>query len=164
MVAKPFGVVLLLLLLLGACSLPGREAAIYDMDHQGSGYSDSVIHGELHLAMVWGQAGLAEDNAAVYSVIRNNGNTAERLVAVYSEVAGAAELHEVKMADNAMQMQQVSGGIEIPAGGEVVLQPGGYHVMLIGLNQDLEVGGSHLLRLQFENAGGVGINVVVQQR
>ena len=51
-----------------------------------------------------------------------------------------------------MMMQQVEGGIEIPAGGEAVLEPGGYHVMCINKNVEFEVGDIIPMTLTFEIA------------
>ncbi len=44
------------------------------------------------------------------------------------------------MGDMAMMMQEVEGGITIPADGQVVLEPGGLHVMLLELPEPLEEG------------------------
>ena len=46
--------------------------------------------------------------------------------------------------------------------GEVVLEPGGYHIMLMGLAHALEEGSSFPLTLTFEKAGSLEIDVPVQ--
>ena len=58
--------------------------------------------------------------------------TPARLVAVESQAAKHAEVHEMAMQDNVMKMRQVSG-IDLPAGQAVELKPGGYHIMLLDL-------------------------------
>lgn len=60
-----------------------------------------------------------------------------------------------------MSMRQVAS-IEVPAGGEVVLEPGGYHVMLIGLSAPLVVGESFPLALEFEKAGTITVTAEVR--
>ena len=60
-----------------------------------------------------------------------------------------------------MQMMPQLDGVEIPAGGELVLEPGGYHVMLIGLTESLLAGDSFEATLTFENAGDVTVTVPV---
>ncbi len=61
----------------------------------------------------------------------------------------------------AMEMRQVSG-IDIPAGGTVALEPGGLHVMLIGLAAPLELDQTFDLTLEFENAGEQVVQVQVR--
>ena len=51
-------------------------------------------------------------------------------------------------------MQPVDG-IVIPAGGTVTLEPGGYHVMLVGLTGDLAAGQVVRLTLTFKAAGAI---------
>ena len=57
-----------------------------------------------------------------------------------SPVAGMVELHEVVMADGEMVMQAKPGGFVVPAGGSLTLEPGGLHVMLMGLKETLAPG------------------------
>ena len=76
-----------------------------------------------------------------------------RLVGVASPWAGMAEVHEMKMDGDMMKMNAVAY-VELPAGKAVELKPGGHHVMLMGLKQQLK-GGDHLpLTLTIENVGG----------
>ncbi len=86
--------------------------------------------------------------------------TDARLVDVRTPVA-TAELHEMKMADNRMQMNRVAG-IDLPAGKPVNLAPGGYHVMLMGLKNQLKEGDTVPLTLVIEQKGGKRENVEVQ--
>jgi copper(I)-binding protein len=62
-----------------------------------------------------------------------------RLISVRSPVAGIVELHQMSLVDNVMRMSAVKG-IEIPAGRGAELKPGGYHVMLLDLKQQLKEG------------------------
>jgi copper(I)-binding protein len=62
-----------------------------------------------------------------------------RLVEARSSVAGVVEIHEMTMDGNVMKMRAVPG-IELPAGKAVDLKPGGYHVMLMDLKQQLKDG------------------------
>jgi periplasmic copper chaperone A len=99
-----------------------------------------------------GMGNTAQANGAVYMTIVN-GNTADRLVTAKTGAAQAAELHTVEMNGGMMQMHPVEGGIPVPANGQVELKPGGYHVMLIGLKQELKPGMTINLELTFEKAG-----------
>jgi periplasmic copper chaperone A len=68
----------------------------------------------------------------------------------------------MKVENGVMQMRELGGGLSIPAGGSVVLKPGSYHVMLIGLKKPLTAGETFPLTLTFEKAGNVSITVPVQ--
>ncbi|MEK8030726.1 copper chaperone PCu(A)C [Ideonella sp. DXS29W] len=76
-----------------------------------------------------------------------------RLVGVSSPWAGMAEIHEMKTVDGVMKMNAVPF-LELPAGKSVELKPGGYHVMLMGLKQQLKGGEQLPLVLTIETAGG----------
>lgn len=79
-------------------------------------------------------------------------DVADRLVSAYASACGATELHQTIMADGVMKMQQAEDGIEIPAGGEAVLEPGGYHVMCIDKDVEFKVGDIIPVTLTFETA------------
>jgi copper(I)-binding protein len=76
-----------------------------------------------------------------------------RLVGVQSPVAAIAEIHEMKMDGGVMKMAAVPA-IELPAGKTVELKPGGYHLMLMGLKQQLRAGDQVPLTLTIEGSGG----------
>ncbi|MDY7105311.1 MAG: copper chaperone PCu(A)C [Actinomycetota bacterium] len=63
--------------------------------------------------------------------------------------------------DGAMTMQPVES-LELPAGEAVVMEPGGYHVMLLELAEPLEAGGTFDLVLDFETAEDETISVEVR--
>lgn len=62
-----------------------------------------------------------------------------RLVEVRSPAAATVEIHEMSMANNVMKMRSVAG-MDLPAGQAVDLKPGGYHIMLINLKQQIKDG------------------------
>ena len=99
---------------------------------------------------------------AVYMTIDNKLSIADRLTGLSSEVAKKLQIHETKMENGIMKMREISGGLPVPAGGSVVLKPGGYHVMLIDLNRPLKAGETFPVTLVFEKAGKVSITVSVQ--
>lgn len=85
----------------------------------------------------------------------------DKLLSVSAEVSKSVELHEMKMEGDVMKMRQVDG-IALPSGQTVELKPGGYHVMFIGLKAPLKAGDSFPLKLKFEKAGDVTVEVTVQ--
>ena len=91
--------------------------------------------GDLEIAHPWSRATLPGAKVATgYLVIKNNGTTDDRLLSVTAEISGKAEIHEMKMTDGVMSMRPVKEGVEIPAGGEVKLEPQSYHIMFMELN------------------------------
>lgn len=84
-----------------------------------------------------------------------------RLVAVSSPVAGTVEVHEMKMVDDVMRMRQIPV-LELPAGKPVALTPGGYHLMLFQLKQQLKDGDKVPLVLEIEDAAKVRSSIKVE--
>ncbi len=73
-----------------------------------------------------------------------------RLVAAQSPVAKVAELHEMVMDNNVMKMRQIPG-LDIVPGSTLDLKPGGFHIMLIELKQQLKGGDVVPITLIFED-------------
>lgn len=97
----------------------------------------------------------------VFMVINNPGSEAVQLTGATNDTAGLTstplEIHEVVMKDGAMVMQEVSGGINVPAKGSVTLKPGGYHVMYWDLKQPIPAGSTVKLTLNFSNGTKVPV-------
>jgi len=99
---------------------------------------------------------------AVYMTLDNKSGTADRLTGASSDVADKLQIHEMKVENGVMKMREVPGGLPIPGSGSVVLKPGSYHVMLMGLKKPLTVGEKFPLTLTFEKAGNISVTVPVQ--
>ncbi|UUZ49576.1 copper chaperone PCu(A)C [Massilia sp. B-10] len=84
--------------------------------------------------------------------MRVESSTQARLVGVSSPVAAQVELHQMDMKGGMMKMQQVDG-IDLPPGKGVNLASGSYHIMLVGLKQQLKAGDTIMLTLQVEHPG-----------
>lgn len=120
--------------------------------------------GDLEIAHPWSKATLPGAKVAGgYLVIKNNGATADRLVSVTGAISGKTEIHEMKVTDGIMTMRPVADGIEIPAGGEVKLEPGGYHIMFMELNGPAVEGVKFPGTLTFEKAGTVDVEFAVDK-
>lgn len=89
-------------------------------------------------------------NGAAYLVLRNGTGEDDALVAVESAVSDTVELHTVSMDDGIMRMRAVDA-VPVPAGGEGVLAPGGFHIMLIGLHAPLLEGDTVQLTLRLQS-------------
>lgn len=75
------------------------------------------------------------------------------LVAGATPVSASVELHFMRMAGGEMEMRELKS-IKLPKGKTVNLEPGGLHVMLIGLNTQLKAGEQVPLALFFRDVGG----------
>ena len=100
-------------------------------------------------------------NGAVYMVLHNTGDAGDKLLQVQGDVAQSIELQISEMNEGVMSMHPVDG-IEVPLKEQVELKPGGLHVMLIGLKQDLNPGDQINLILVFEKSGEIPITVDVR--
>ena len=78
-----------------------------------------------------------------------------KLVGASSPVAGVAQVHEMKMDAGVMKMNEVKGGLDLPAGKAVELKPGGFHVMLMDLKEPLVKDSTVPVTLIFKDAKGV---------
>ncbi len=88
-------------------------------------------------------------NGVVYLTINNSG-IADTLVSVETDVCKKVELHQSKMVDGMMTMNMLKGGLAVPEHGLVKMEPGSYHIMLIGMKISLDPGDSFDLTLHFE--------------
>jgi copper(I)-binding protein len=100
--------------------------------------------------------------AGGYLIVKNEGNSPDRLVSITSDISAKAELHQMAVKDGVMTMRQVEGGLEIPAGGTVALKAGGYHLMFIDLKRQPKKGETFPATLTFEKAGAVTVDFAVE--
>ena len=100
--------------------------------------------------------------SAAYMTIENAGAVDDRLVAARTDAARRVELHTHIMEDGVARMREVEGGIPAPAGAAVRLEPGGLHVMMMGLTRRLREGESVDLTLVFEQAGEIAVTAPIR--
>ena len=99
------------------------------------------------------------NGAAYFRGIRNKGKAVDRLIGASTAVAGRVELHEMTMEGDVMKMAPVEGGLAIPAGGTVALEPMGYHLMFMQLQMPFKQGECVEVVLHFANAGDLPIEL-----
>ncbi|MEM7694003.1 MAG: DUF1775 domain-containing protein [Pseudomonadota bacterium] len=96
-----------------------------------------------------------------YMTITNTGDTIDRLIGGSVTFADAFEVHEMSVENGMMRMAEVEGGLKIPPGETVTLQPGGYHVMFVGITDRPVKGDTVDVTLTFETAGTVTVTMRV---
>lgn len=101
-----------------------------------------------------------QPNSAAFMQLINKGE-ATALVAAKSSVADVVELHTHTNDGGVMRMRRIEQ-IELPAGDTTVLQPGGLHVMLIGLKQPLQEGSQIELTLEYADGSSQQVQVPIQ--
>jgi|TARA_B100000809_G_scaffold247493_1_gene276574 copper(I)-binding protein len=89
--------------------------------------------------------------------IENVTDSSLRLVAVRTSFSAHSELHSMIMVDNVMQMRQVADGWLIAPGSILTLSPGGKHVMLMGLKQNMKNLSEVTLEFNIEGIGWVAV-------
>ena len=103
----------------------------------------------------------AAKNGAVFLDIKAATDTSDKLLSASGAVADNIEIHNHINDNGIMQMRRVDA-IEIAEGGTTKLVPGGYHIMLLDLKQPLKAGEQFKLKLTFEKAGAIDIDVTVR--
>lgn len=123
-----------------------------------NGMSPNEGESGMNMGMMGGHGG--GSNSAAYMMVSNAGDTDDAIIKASTDVAETVELHTVINDNGVMKMRPVEK-ITIPANGEQRLKPGGFHVMLLGITQDLNAGDSVTLTLTLEQAGDMTITAPV---
>lgn len=106
-------------------------------------------------------APLAGGTGAVYFTVLNGLDQAVQLVSASSPAAEVVETHETTNENGVMKMSPLPDGYPIAAGEALLLQPGGKHIMLIGLVEPLEPGDEVELTVNFDNGESMALTVPV---
>lgn len=118
--------------------------------------------GQISITNAWARASAgAAPNGAAFLTLTNAGADGDQIVGAHAPVAAHAELHTHEKDGDVMKMRQVQF-IQVPAGKAVSLEPGGLHVMLMGLNAPLKEGGAFPLTLKFAKGGEVTVSVDIK--
>lgn len=123
----------------------------------------STSAGAVKTADAWARPGSSGAETAAYLTITNSGSAADTLLSASSPSAASIQLHETSMDSSGMTGMQPMDKLDIPAGGSVTLEPGGKHLMVMGLTKDLAVGDTFEVELVFQNAGTVKVQAAVKQ-
>jgi copper(I)-binding protein len=142
------------LMIIAALSTPLATSLVFAHDY---------TVGSLKIDHPWARA--TPKGASVgggYMKITNNGSEPDRLIGGSTDMAKSFEVHEMTMDGGVMKMRPVAGGIEIKPGETVALDPSGYHVMFVGLKDQLKQGSRFKATLDFANAGKINVDFVVE--
>jgi copper(I)-binding protein len=90
---------------------------------------------------------------AAFLTLTNSTGTAQVLVSAVTPVAASVQLHETVEQGGQMVMREQKDGIPVPADGTVVLEPGGQHLMLMGVTAPIKPGDLVPFTLTFASGG-----------
>lgn len=100
--------------------------------------------------------------SAAYMTLENKGGE-DTLTSVSGDVAEMIQVHQTIEKDGMMSMEEAKDGVPVPANGKAELKPGGYHVMLMNLKQDLKAGDTFKLTLKFKSGKELSVDVPVRE-
>lgn len=147
---------------LAALAVPGLAHDDHAHPAPESHASDIVHFGDLEISGAFTRATLpSQPVGGGYLVITNKGDADERLIDGSASFADDVQVHEMAVVNDVMNMRELADGLVIPAGETVTLQPGGYHIMFMGIQAPLIEGEAVLVTLEFEHAGAVEIEFAV---
>ena len=114
---------------------------------------------EVHSA--WARPAAQGGNGGVYFELHNHGSASDELTGVTSDVAEAVEIHESKMEGDVMKMEMMPS-LPIDAYADMAFEPGGLHVMLVNLKQDLKLDDEFEIVLHFKTHEDITVHVIVK--
>ena len=125
-------------------------------------FSQNAKVGAITIDHPWARAtpGAVKNSAAFMSF--DNKGAADKLISVTGDVAKEIQIHSMITEAGVMKMREIKS-LDIPANGKAELKPGGFHVMLIGIPDGLKEGTKFPLKLKFEKAGEVTVQVTAEK-
>lgn len=102
---------------------------------------------------------------AVYFTLHNQSKHDKTLISVSvpQDIASEAQIHTTVMQEDVMKMRELTEGVKVEAGEMVAFEPGGRHIMLMGLTKGLEEGSEVVLTLTFSDASELKVSLPVKK-
>jgi periplasmic copper chaperone A len=118
---------------------------------------------ELRVSEAWARPSFTGGSSAVYLIIDNPNVENESLLNASSPIAEFVELHQSMQDHSGMMVMDEQESIDVPGQSRVPLEPGGFHIMLIHLVQDLNPGDTIPVTLYFQNFGEIEVMAQVRE-
>lgn len=148
-------------LLLGGCTASETVPPTTSLTQETSTHSASDL---LTIESAWVKAGTQGTMTGLFLSLTNTGDTALTLTSAHSDSATMMELHDTVAADDgSTTMVEVDGGFTIAPGDTMILEPGGRHLMLMGLTNDLIAGDTLDVTLTFDDGSSTTINAPIRE-
>jgi periplasmic copper chaperone A len=124
--------------------------------------SQAIAIGALKITDAWTKAMLpGQLVGGGFLTVENTGTEADRLISATSDITPDLQIHEMKMEGDVMKMRQLVEGLELPAGARIELKPGGLHLMFMKMTSPFKEGDKVKIKLKFEKAGEVELELPV---
>lgn len=98
---------------------------------------------------------------SVYLTVHNKSGQDDLLLAVDSSAARSTAVYATNVKDGVASMDPLPLGVNLPSHGEVVMRPGGMHIMMTGVAKDTKVGSLLPVTMVFRDAGSLDFEVPV---
>lgn len=134
-------------------------------DSNSSNESEStqeVVLGKIALDNAWARPASQGGKSAAYLRISNGTASTDTLLSFSSNAAESVELHESIEHEDGTTSMQPAGQQVIEESEKLVFEPGGLHLMLIGVKQDLAIGDSLQITIEFARASTISTTAKVQ--
>jgi len=119
---------------------------------------------DLVVTDIWGRSSPASaENAAFYMNIRNTGRVQDSLESAEIDICDSTQLHETNIDDDGVMSMEHVMKINIPSGEMVSLEPGGFHLMCLGLKSPLEAGEEIPIKLSFAETGELQVQAEIRE-
>jgi len=126
-------------------------------------FTGAALAADIKVTAPWSRATVRGASVGVgFLTIENKGKETDRLIGGTTDSAEKVEIHETRSEGGIMKMRALPEGIEIKPGETVVLKPGTFHLMLVGLKAALFPGEVVHATLRFDKAGPIAVDLPVE--
>lgn len=125
--------------------------------------NNKTLSGTLEISQGRARPASQGANSGAYFTIRNGTSQSDTLLEIQVEGFGKAEVHESYTTEEGLSGMRPAGEIPIASGDSLLLQPGGYHVMLMKAGRDFAEGDSIYIELRFARAGSRSMQIPVSR-
>lgn len=152
---KKYFALILMSVLIIACGEKKEE-------RETAGENTTAVQNTVEIKDAWIRPAAQNANSGMFFEMVNGTSQADTLIGVESGLAKVVQVHETFKSDDGMMGMREVESIAVPAGGTVQFKPGSFHVMLIGLNNDVKMGEKGNVVLKFKHAGDISVTAEVR--
>ena len=121
------------------------------------------VHAKIIVKDEWARV-TPSGSGSVYMTIENDSDQDDNLTSAISDEAEMTMIHQTVREENIAKMIHVMGGIDLPKGKRIKLEPGGYHLMLMGIEKNLTLNDRIRITLSFKNNENIEISPIIKIR
>lgn len=88
-----------------------------------------------------------------YLTIKNMNNFEIKLISIKSNIAKKIEIHKTEIVNEQMKMFKIKEGLTVPSKTSLELKHGSYHLMIMGITEEIKLFEEYKFELTFSNIG-----------